>query len=260
MEDINKTLINPFQLLGINYNSSELELKKSYYKLSLICHPDKGGDENDMIMISKAYKFAKDKIKNKTDKTYEELQEEFDTFCKNQTQEKCDNFGNIFEETNEWFQEFNKKFKEKQKEENLGNVPEYESDIKQYTHNPYSLDYGYGHLMDESNINIDELNKNSCNYSEKEIDNNTNVFKSEILIYKEPKTLSDFNSNPFSLVDKNITDFSTENNSDYMKAFSPPENINVSDSRLNIETTDVDSFNNYYEKMVNGRDLLLSKN
>ena len=260
MEDINKTLINPFQLLGINYNSSELELKKSYYKLSLICHPDKGGDENDMIMISKAYKFTKDQIKNKTDKTYEELQEEFDTFCKNQTQEKCDDFGNIFEETNEWFQEFNKKFKEKQKEENMENVPEYESDIKQYTHNPYSLDYGYGHLMDESNINIDELNKNGCNYSEKEIENNTNVFKSEIVIYKEPKTLSDFNSNPYSLVDKNITDYSTENNSDYMKAFSPPENVDVSDSRLNIETSDVDSFNNYYEKMMNERDLLLSKN
>lgn len=254
MEDITKTLINPFQLLGINYDSSELELKKSYYKLSLLCHPDKGGDKNDMIILSKAYKYAKEQITNKTEKKYEQIQEEFDTFCKEQEEKECESFGNIYEETNEWISEFNSNFIKKQKEEQLENESD---DNSKYTNNPYSLENGYGDLMDVSTLNVEDITNNNCLYDENnnDIKENKNQFKSEIIIYKEPKTISHFKSNPFSLVDKNITDFSTEKSLDYIKAFSPPENVDVDDSRLNIKTNDIESFNKYYENLMKERNL-----
>ena len=48
--------INPYQLLGINPNMPNLrDLKQSYYRLALLCHPDKGGDATSMRIIHKCY-------------------------------------------------------------------------------------------------------------------------------------------------------------------------------------------------------------
>ena len=54
--------INPFNLLGVTINSSHKEVRRAYYKLSLICHPDKGGSKDDMIMLHNAYNYVMEQI------------------------------------------------------------------------------------------------------------------------------------------------------------------------------------------------------
>ena len=43
----NSSLINPYKLFHLTYKSSLDKLRKAYYKIALICHPDKGGTEDD---------------------------------------------------------------------------------------------------------------------------------------------------------------------------------------------------------------------
>ena len=44
-----------YQILDVNENSSQDEIKKAYRKLAVEHHPDKGGDENKFKQISQAY-------------------------------------------------------------------------------------------------------------------------------------------------------------------------------------------------------------
>ena len=44
-----------YQILGVNQNASQDEIKKAYRKLAVEHHPDKGGDENKFKKISEAY-------------------------------------------------------------------------------------------------------------------------------------------------------------------------------------------------------------
>ena len=55
--DFNK---NYYSILGLNSNSTEKEIKKSYYKLSFTHHPDKGGDEVIFSEITEAYDILMD--------------------------------------------------------------------------------------------------------------------------------------------------------------------------------------------------------
>ena len=66
MSKLNPTtsLINPFQLLGVTTNSTISELKKAYYQLALLCHPDKGGNNDDMRVVHQSYKYIKKQMEN----------------------------------------------------------------------------------------------------------------------------------------------------------------------------------------------------
>ena len=127
-------LINPYELLGVNINSSISELKKNYYNLSLIVHPDKGGNNKDFYMIYSAYNYIKKQLINKESKetTYEKLEEEFDDFLKEQI-EQYTPFYEIYKETNDWLNEFNKEFENKDINNNI-------------------FEKGYGDLMDTNLI------------------------------------------------------------------------------------------------------------
>ncbi len=46
---------NYYGILGISNDSSESQIKKAYYKLSFIHHPDKGGDKDVFSEITEAY-------------------------------------------------------------------------------------------------------------------------------------------------------------------------------------------------------------
>lgn len=78
---IMKSLIQPFELLGVATNSSVQEVRKAYYRLALLCHPDKGGDPKDMRMVQDAYEWIMAQIEGvDSDYTYEDAQQEFDDF------------------------------------------------------------------------------------------------------------------------------------------------------------------------------------
>ena len=49
--------INPYELFQINEESSIKDLKKSYYNLCLLAHPDKGGNLKDMQLFKMRYIF-----------------------------------------------------------------------------------------------------------------------------------------------------------------------------------------------------------
>ena len=205
------SLINPYNLLGVTIKSNLNELKKSYYNLSLICHPDKGGSKDDMIILSKAYSYVKKQLSNiNTEKTYEDLEKEFEDFCKDQ-ENKPPTFAKIYEETNDLIKEFNKEF----------------NNIKDF--NPFND--GYGNLMEKSEIN--ETKK----YIDKENKDVKNQFN-KIIEYEEPQSLP--NDHTFYPLNKEkIEDFSLKTNNfemtDYIKAFSKQNKIDITIEKNNLE-------------------------
>jgi len=76
--DINK---NYYGILGVDSNSTEKEIKKSFYKLSFDYHPDKGGDVDSFNLIKEAYEVLTGELREKWDteskfgSKYDEIQE-----------------------------------------------------------------------------------------------------------------------------------------------------------------------------------------
>lgn len=54
---------NYYAILGVGPDSTDKEIKKSYYKLSFEHHPDKGGDSNIFSVITEAYDILMDPSK-----------------------------------------------------------------------------------------------------------------------------------------------------------------------------------------------------
>ena len=61
---------NPFEIIGVDEAASEREIKKAYRKLSLIHHPDKGGDEATFQQLSAAYRALTDPVSRENYERY----------------------------------------------------------------------------------------------------------------------------------------------------------------------------------------------
>jgi hypothetical protein len=46
---------DPYSVFGATLETSLVELRQRYFQLSLLCHPDKGGCAEDMIVLKRAY-------------------------------------------------------------------------------------------------------------------------------------------------------------------------------------------------------------
>ena len=231
-----KSLINPYQLLGVTPNSTIPELKKSYYQLALLCHPDKGGNNDDMRVVHQSYKYIKRQMENANyTKSYEDLEQEFQQFCKEQEEIKPPTFMSIFEETNDFVREFNKRFQE--------SVSNYD------VVDPFKD--GYGNLMDESvapeSFQINP-NLNYTNNDTELVKPVANEFSRHIMVYKEPEYLPNTYGNFFHLDNKKIEDFSELQGdvpmTDYRLAFSPPEKMDYSKIEDYTQTFDYSAFQN----------------
>ena len=203
-------LINPYDLLGVNVDSSIRELKKQYYNMALLCHPDRGGNNNDMNVVCLAYNYIKEQLENVKEDTYEELEDAFENFCKEQESKEIPKFGSIYEETNDWIVGFNKEFDKKM------NLEENET-INPYDINPF--ENGYGDIMDEEHAVSEE-------YSTNLIGETKTKFIRDIVEYKEPEALPNTITH-YPLEVKNIKDYSDYNKkmSDYKLAFYEPEKL-----------------------------------
>jgi len=213
----NSSLIDPYKLFGIDPNNPSLKkLKKKYYNLALICHPDKGGDKKSMDIIYKSYLYIKNQFDNCSNiKNFEELENEFEEFCRNQ-KNKPPPFRNIWEESDECkkMKEFNKEF------DKLSN------DQKSFIEVDY-FDLGYGHLMDKSEYvgkssKLKKFKKINCNIKKQKHVKNT--FSNEMIFYKKIQTIPIGYGNIKRFDTKKINDFSGKvgyiSMCDYKKAFS----------------------------------------
>lgn len=111
-----KSIVQPFELLGVTINSSLQDVRKSYYQLALVCHPDKGGDPQDMQILHDAYVWVTHQLclANENEKTYEQAQKEFDDFVATNFSSNIPSFTDVVLETHdidasslqEWFAKY----------------------------------------------------------------------------------------------------------------------------------------------------------
>jgi hypothetical protein len=189
--------INPYDLLGVTIDSSLDEIKKSYYKLALLCHEDRGGNKEDMIAVHSAYNFIKKEIKNiNTTITLEDIEKQFKDFCTLQT-EAPPKFSDIYAEAfdlpkfNEYFDKSSEKC-------------------------PSSFPGGYGEFMEQSTINP--------TYNDVETGSISKKFQNDLQLYKAPDEYSCGFENALDYSGVSPTDFTTTTNglamSDYKEAYS----------------------------------------
>jgi curved DNA-binding protein CbpA len=256
------SIINPYEFLGFdskNANNITLkDLKITYYNLALICHPDKGGNGEDMLILKNCYDYIKQQIEEKTAKSrdFKDAENEFKTFMENQTKDPPP-FSQIYEETNDWVREFNKEF-EKIKITSLTDDPNINPNINPdiYT---FNLNDGYGDLIEDNPYDscdtLDNIVKN------REIRLNETIqkpFKSEIISYTTPKSLNELNSSIFSLGSTKISDFSCNvgnmNVSDYKVAFTELENQTLDPIATKIEDeTSKNEVMKSFEELIKSR-------
>jgi hypothetical protein len=81
--------LDPYSLLGVNLESSESEVRKAYYDLAKLTHPDKGGRSEDMLVVDSAYKWILAGLKNAKREcaTFEDEERSFQDFLKSQNEE-----------------------------------------------------------------------------------------------------------------------------------------------------------------------------
>ena len=192
-------IINPYELFGVTINTSISELKKIYYDLASLCHPDKGGNKNDMIIIKQAYEYIKKQLSNSENRlSLEEIQHDFDKY-RNSQKIKLETFYDIHSKIHHGYC-FNDIFEKRKKD----------------LCNPFES--GYGHYMETSTIKTDKYNIDATIHKPIKISFCKNLIK-----WNEPVFYPVGYGGNYQFGVKNIDDFShTVNNlhlTDYMKAY-----------------------------------------
>lgn len=203
------SVINPFELLGVDIESTREEVRKVFKELALLCHPDKGGNPEQMKLLHNAYLYVLEQIEfQEHGRTMEDEEEKFKKFLEEQKDGKIPSIFEIMTD------EANKKFNE---------------------------------MWDENNGEKYEMCYPS-NYEQKMMEE-PEVFTTQIIEYKEPKTIvevsfssvMDFTVNPV----KDFTDYSGGGGFDYVLAHSVEE--------LKMEKEELDTMTEY-EKMLKLRE------
>lgn len=241
-------LIKPYELFGLDENCKMSELKKAYYGMALMVHPDKGGTKDEMDILHKAYVYVKNQIENRVDnpKSLEELEDEFKDFLQKQEDIPIPKFSDIYDETNDWIKDFNTKFEEEAAKKFGDEI------ARDPMHNPYNNQYGYGDMMDKSEIDPKSAYKETEDYEKirETPDKPTIKFHKELIAYKGYSTYGNFGSNSLTLDGKRVNDFSGNGMGDYMAAFSDPERI---DDNRNFDMTQ-EEIEEAYQKELEKRE------
>lgn len=210
-------VINPYELLGVNTDTDIKMIKKKYYELSMLCHPDKGGSPDDFRTVHTAYLYVIEQMKTRVEnpeKSYLDLEKEFKNFCEKQT-EKPPTFHQIFVDHNEEIKHFNRVFDETQ-----DSIIQKDKPVSpKWTADPFKN--GYGKQMDKSEAND--------KYTTTVKSEPGNKFQTEIIHYKEPVSLQETYYGGLHRFDKTtVSDFSHNtphlSMTDYSRAYSdaPP--------------------------------------
>lgn len=178
-------MINPYEIMNLTSDSTLKDLKKAYYDMALICHPDKGGTDEDMIVIHNAYKYIKEQFDNCDNVgTYEELEEAFSSFCKEQ-EETPPPFRDIWEDSEQKIlrDEFNHTFEESSN--SVEDLPEQETrGYQRYMVDSQYRRKGMVGAIDYKPLNMDELTEEFEDSDGEFIDQVE--FETKVIEYKEP--------------------------------------------------------------------------
>ena len=237
---VQNKLFDPFEFLGFDSknpnNITIKDLKKSYYTLALICHPDKGGNPEDMLILQNSYLYIKEQIelKDSNSKDYDITCKDFQQFMKEQSQDPPP-FSKVYEDTQEWLREFNSLFNETK----TNNIQLNDTDL---------LNAGYGEFMEpESDYNSNNNTYTRTRDVNKEFENIKLTRQNEIIDYKNLKENIDDNTNDINLKIKN--EFKTE-----IIKYVEPREANFNNTVLNLNVLDVsgakiDNFNSVMKNM-----------
>lgn len=219
---MSKKSINPYDLLGVTIESTSKECRKKYYKLSLLCHPDKGGSKNDMVILHNAYRYVMKQLEYKeTSKTQEEVEEDFKSYFRH-SMEKPPSFYEIWCDTDEAknLSRFNLKFEQESRYDG-----------------PFSSGYGammidpdttaMGHMIDDVLKRFKKLPLEVVNIVDQYLYGVLEHFNEAIVEYTEPMAYGDDSSCFKTDTNGNVTvtdftryDKGSLGGADYMKTMS----------------------------------------
>ena len=207
--------INPYELFQINEESSIKDLKKSYYNLCLLAHPDKGGNLKDMQIVQNAYIFLKKQMVENTKEELIELMKNANyDFEEYYTQFRIEKIPSLLDITHgEYLETFNKLFdssyNSKISYDKLGYNTE-KSKISIYDKNikVENIDYndilknelGEEYIENISKLNISNTNNNDDNINIDDNDNNINIKMDVNTMYNNI-----FNNNIYTSTEKHET-------------------------------------------------------
>ena len=239
----NNVEYDSYKIFTLNKNFTWDELKKSYKKLAIKSHPDKGGDKIIFDYITKKfYDLANEYELRTSNKNYNELKNDYSDYI----QKKNNYQNNKFDDNLSVSERINKHFSE---------TKVYDEDA----------DYGYGDTMVQSTKNREDFkfdnifdNKKFTNKSFNEVfDKNVTISK-EIVKYDEPKPMVLAKNLNFSEIgggknDDYSSSIEKTNNlayTDYMKAHSTNRLVGASELNNFKSFKNTQEYQKYSDKKI----------
>lgn len=166
--------IDPYKILNMSKNYDKNSLKKSYLKLAVKYHPDKGGDPKKFKIVTLAYKILLKKLEEKdSDKIHNDLKRGSEDYIKDQV---SDNKKNInMKDRNFNINLFNKTYSDNKLKDDF-------------------MDEGYGDWFKkddgDTQVHMDSFNKQKFhNEFAKQKKKNSGKRSSQLQEYNEPEEL-----------------------------------------------------------------------
>lgn len=252
MSTSTKDTVSPYDLLGVTVNSSLQDVRKAYFELSKLCHPDKGGRPEDMHILQAAYQWILQQLQvvnERGHETVEQKEQSFKDFLASQQTRKMVSFADIIHEVSGFhLQHFDELYDRYKKTEDVitrkiirehvlihvhvyitrGGAPEdllenIEKWVQQYTADAASettyhasVPGGYGNVMDHC-YPIQYTDEDS------HAPIKTDFGKKELIMYKEPEVFPRELGTDV-IQPKDLEDYSTDTLCDYRQAFTDSRN------------------------------------
>lgn len=196
-QKLQKEKLNPYKIIGVPKDFTELQLKKAYLRKAMQTHPDKGGSEKEFQKVSIAYTFLLNKLsEGKNNHEHHELREQSRDFSQEQSQ---------------------------MNQRNTKLTDQFDSDLfnKIYEENkiPEAHEDGYGEWMakeTDSSLNTQKMfdGKFNKNMFHREFDkfkqNQTKQMGTQMQVYQEPEVSISYKGKDSIMVlgQKKVDDFS----------------------------------------------------
>lgn len=103
-------MIDPYELLGVTADSTLKEVKRAYYDMCLLLHPDRGGNPDDMAVLQTAYEAIVEHAKKIGDAPIDQHEVDKLILSYKEDQMQFPSFRDIFDECVFDTKEFNREF------------------------------------------------------------------------------------------------------------------------------------------------------